>query len=78
MAIETIRCAVAGWTVTRVIDFEGGVLQLICPEYDAVGHRCRLKDRAKAGGPLMQLLERAREHTLDSRGSECGLANSAS
>jgi hypothetical protein len=67
MAIETIRCTVGGWTITRVTDFEGGVLQLICPQYDAPHHRCRLKDRVKEGGPLAQLLERTREHTLDSR-----------
>ena len=78
MAIETIRCTVGGWTITRVTDFEGGVLQLICPEYDAEHHRCRLKDWVKEGGPLAQLLERTREHTLDSRSADCHLAVSAS
>jgi len=78
MAIETIRCAVAGWTITRVTDFEGGVVQLICPEYDATNHRCRLKHRAKEGGRLAQLLERTRERTLDTRDVECHLARAAS
>jgi len=78
MAIETIRCAVAGWTVTRVTDFEGGVVQLICPEYDQVTHTCRLKSRAKEGGRLAQLIERTRERTLDSRAVGCHLADTAS
>jgi hypothetical protein len=78
MAIETIRCAVAGWTITRVTDFEGAVVQLICPEYDHVHHRCRVKSRAKEGGRLAQLLERTRERTLDTKDMECHLARAGS
>ena len=78
MGIETIRCAVAGWTITRITDFEGGVVQLICPEFDEANRRCRLKHRAREGGRLSQLLERSRERTLDSRDVECHLARAGS
>jgi hypothetical protein len=73
MAIESILCPVLGGSVTRVTGLEGEVQQIICEEYDGTTGRCRLKAQAREGGPLAQLLDRVREHTLDTRGVECSL-----
>jgi hypothetical protein len=74
MPIESVRCAVSGAQVTRVTDFEGAVTQLICPEYEQPTGTCRLKKSASSGGPLARLLERAAEHSLDTRSFGCVLA----
>ncbi len=74
MAIIPVRCHVSGATVTRVCDFEGNVVQLICPEYDAATKQCRLMERASSGGPLSTLVERVAEGELDRRGTRCELA----
>jgi hypothetical protein len=60
-------------TVTIVDDFEGAVDRVICPEYDAQHRACRLKERARSGGPLSQLVERISEETLDSRSHACDI-----
>jgi hypothetical protein len=72
MTIRSIRCPISGEQVTQVTSFEGDVERVICPEYDVSG-TCRLRKSALQGGPLAQLLERNREHTLSMRGSECML-----
>lgn len=58
----------------EVTDFEGDVLKVICPDLDATSGVCRLRQRALAGGRLSQLLERAAEDSLDTRGIRCELA----
>lgn len=73
MAMTSIRCPVLGAHVTRVTDFEGNVLRIICAEYEKSSGTCRLKKTAREGGPLAQLLERVSEETLDSRGTLCVL-----
>jgi hypothetical protein len=72
MAIQSFRCPISGERVTQVTNFEGIVERVICPECDVNG-TCRLMKDALQGGPLAQLLERNREHTLSMRGSECVL-----
>lgn len=73
MAIETIRCPVLGTPVTRVTDYEGNVVKVICGEYDSGTRSCRAKIGTRAGGPLSQLLVRVAEHTLDTPGTACVL-----
>jgi hypothetical protein len=73
MALSTIRCPVLGAHVTRVIDLEGNITRIICPEYEASTGACRLKKTALRGGPLAQLIERVSEDTLTSRGTLCDL-----
>ena len=71
MSITTIRCPVLGSSVTRVIDFEGTVTRVICPEYQTPEGTCRLKSTVAKGGPLARLLERRDEETLAEHGIAC-------
>ena len=73
MPIRSVRCHVSQATVTVIDDFEGAVDRVICPEYEAQGRSCRLKERAFSGGPLSQLVERISEETLGSRDNRCDL-----
>lgn len=73
MSITTVRCPVLGSNVMRVIDFEGTVTRVICPEYQTPGGTCRLKTAVAKGGPLARLLERRDEETLAEHGNTCGL-----
>jgi len=70
MAIESIRCSVLGARVTRVVDLEGNVTQVICAEYKPDG-TCALKKAALDEGPLAQLLDRASAEALSSRDVRC-------
>lgn len=74
MSIKALTCPVSGTQVTEVTNFEGLLRRVICPEYDADGN-CRLMRAALQGGPLTQLLERTREHTLATRDTRCVLRN---
>ena len=73
MSITTVRCPVLGSNVIRVLDFEGAVNRVICPEYQVLTGTCRLKSRAATGGPLARLLERRDEEMLAEHGVMCGL-----
>ena len=73
MSITTVRCPVLGSTVTRIIDFEGTVSRVICPEYQMAEGTCRLKSAVACGGPLSRLLGRRDEETLAEHGITCGL-----
>ena len=73
MFMTSIRCRVLGAHVTRVMDFEGNVMRIICAEYEASSGTCRLKKTALEGSPLAQLLERMSEETLDTRSTLCML-----
>jgi hypothetical protein len=73
MAITSVRCPVLGAHVTRVTDFEGNVMTIICAEYDESSGTCRLKKAALEGGPLAQLLERTSEEALNTRSTLCVL-----
>lgn len=73
MSITTVRCPVLGSNVTRVIDFEGTVTRVICPEYQVPEGICRLKKTVATGGPLARLLERRDEETLAEHGTTCSL-----
>lgn len=73
MSITTVRCPVLGSNVTRVIDLEGTVTRVICPEYQMPEGLCRLKRAVAKGGPLSRLLERRDEETLAEHGIACGL-----
>jgi hypothetical protein len=63
MRVETVRSPVIGTTFTRLLDFEGTVDRVICPEYQA-GGTCRLKQETAADAPLSRLLERVQEGTV--------------
>jgi len=74
MAMITVHCPVSHADVVRVTDFEGGTLRVVCADYDAPSRICKVKMRAREGGPLSRLLEPADERTLGSRGARCDLA----
>ena len=74
MPATSVRCPVLGAHVTRVTDFEGVPVRIICAEYEQAGGMCRLKSNALDGGPLSRLLERVQENTLGSRSTRCDLS----
>ena len=71
MAMHSILCPVLGAHITQVTDLEGTTIRVICAEYEESTGACRLKKSAREGGPLSQLLERAREDALDTRSTRC-------
>jgi hypothetical protein len=73
MAIQSVRCPALGAPVARITDLEGGVIRVVCGEYNDRDGTCRLKASARASGPLGQLLERVSEHSLDTRSIRCVL-----
>ena len=73
MRIETVRCQVLGAAVTRVVDFEGLVDHVICPEYRRADGTCRVKRLTGRGGPLSQLLQRVDDDIVADRGVTCSL-----
>ena len=73
MAITSVHCRVLGTNVTTVIDLEGSVIRVICPEYEESTGGCRVKKEAQRGGPLSRLLERVAENTLSVQGTMCAL-----
>jgi hypothetical protein len=74
MATTSVHCPVLRAHVTRITDFEGNPVNIICAEYDKATGNCRLKRTALEGGPLSQLLERVEEGTLDRRATRCDLS----
>ena len=58
MRIDIVRCPTLGTNVTRVVDFEGWVDHVICPEYRRADGSCRLKRAVARDGPLSRLLHR--------------------
>ncbi|HET7698990.1 MAG TPA: hypothetical protein VFK57_24945 [Vicinamibacterales bacterium] len=73
MRIENVRCPVLGAHVTRVVDFEGLVDHVICPEYQRADGSCRLKRAAGSGGPLGRLLQRVGEDIAAEHVVTCSL-----
>jgi hypothetical protein len=71
MAMRSIRCPVLKAHVTRVEDFEGEVIGIICPEYEESSGTCRLMTAAFDSGPLGQLVERVADETLSTRSRLC-------
>jgi len=73
MAITTTHCHVLGATVTRIMDLEGAVSRVICPEYQESTGCCRVLSNADRGGPLSRLLERVAGGGLGRRSPRCHL-----
>jgi hypothetical protein len=73
MRIETVRCQVLGTNVTRVVDFEGAIDRVICPEYKRPDGSCRLKRAAGTGGPLSRLVARVDDDMVTDGAVMCGL-----
>jgi hypothetical protein len=73
MRLETVDCHVLGTHVTRVVDFEGMVDRVICPEYQAGTGTCRLKRAVATGGPLSRLLQRVDEEIVNEHEVTCSL-----
>lgn len=69
--IQTAYCHVINDDVTLLVDMEGAISSVVCPDYDPVGHVCRRKRRDLGDGPLAQLIDRSSEHRLAERGERC-------
>ena len=73
MRTEIVRCHVLGINVSRVVDFEGLVDHVICPQYQRPDGCCRLKQAARTGGPLSRLLQRVGDDIVADRTVSCSL-----
>lgn len=71
MPIKTVHCHVLQTQVTTITDMEGGVVRVICSQYERPSGTCRIKQRVSSGGPLSRLIERTSEGILDSRSPKC-------
>jgi hypothetical protein len=70
MPILSVRCPVSRERVSQVVNLQGGVKRVICPEYE-VGGTCRLMKTSLKDGPLTQLLECNSEHASGLGGTAC-------
>jgi hypothetical protein len=73
MAVETLWCLVGQRIVERVLDDEGRVTSVICPEYDRRVSTCHLKGGVLNDHALSQLVEHVPDHPLDHPAGRCVL-----
>lgn len=73
MAVESLWCLVRRTVVERVLDEEGRVTAVICPEYDCRAATCHLKAGVLNDDALSQLVERVPGHPLDHPAGRCVL-----
>lgn len=73
MAVESLWCLVRHTPVERVLDDEGGVTAVICPEYDCRAATCHLKAGVLDDQVLSQILEHVPDHPLDHPAGRCVL-----
>jgi hypothetical protein len=74
MALITNYCCVLQGNVTRVIDIDGEVVSVICPEFETQRGICHVKESAFQGGMLSELFRRADGTPLDNPVPRCTLA----
>jgi hypothetical protein len=75
MVSKIARCHVLQGNVTQVMDLEGRVVHLICPEYVSPTRQCRIKQEGARGAPLSEMLSRAASGTLADVGTRCEMDN---
>jgi hypothetical protein len=73
MAIESLWCLVRHTIVERVVDDEGRVVAVVCPEFDCRLSTCHLKAGALTDEQLSQLVEHAPDHPLQHPAGRCVL-----
>ena len=73
MAVESLWCLVRQTVVERVLDDEGRVMRMICPEYDRHACTCHLKGGALDDETLSQLVEHVPSHPLEHPAARCVL-----
>jgi hypothetical protein len=77
MSIHSVYCPVSHERVPCDRDFDGQTLRVFCGELTATGE-CRRQERAHGSGWLGEFLQRAEDHTLDTRGRRCRLLDATS
>jgi hypothetical protein len=73
MAVESIWCLVRATVVERVLDDDGQVASVICPEFVGSNATCRLKGGVLDDKSLSQLVEHVPSHPLDHPAGRCVL-----
>ncbi len=71
MATESLWCLVRGTVVERVLDDEGRVRLVICPEYDGRAATCHLKGGVLNNDAQLQFVEHVPDHPLDHPAGRC-------
>ena len=73
MAVESLWCLVRQTVVERVVDDEGRVISMICPEFNERVATCHLKGGVLDDETLSQLVEHVPDHPLDHPAGRCVL-----
>lgn len=71
MAVETLWCLVRHTVVDRVVEEDGRVSLVICPEYNCRAETCHLKAGALDDNALSQLVEHVPDHPLEHPAARC-------
>ena len=71
MATESLWCLVRGTVVERVLDDEGRVRLVICPEYDGRAATCHLKGGILNNGARLPPVEQVPDDPLDRPAARC-------
>jgi hypothetical protein len=71
--VESLWCLVREAVVERVLDDEGRITHVICPEFNGRASTCHLKGGALGDQALSQLLEHVPDHPLDHQPGRCPL-----
>jgi len=73
MAVESLWCLVRATLVERVLDDDGKVTSVICPEFDCRCATCQLKAGVLNDEALSQLVEKVPDHPLQHPAGRCVL-----
>lgn len=73
MAVESIWCLVRATVVERLLDDDGRVISVICPEFCGNTASCRLQGGALDDRALSQLVERVPSHPLQHPAGRCAI-----
>lgn len=72
MTFRNERCAVGNNTATLVIDFDGAITMVICPDYEYASGTCAQKRRHGAdSGPLTDFIDRVSSRKATNKSCQC-------
>ena len=71
MAVETLWCLLRQTVVDRVVEEDGRVTAVLCPEYNGRADSCQLKSGVLDDEALSQLVEHVPDHPLEHSAARC-------
>ena len=73
MAVESLWCLVSATVVERIVDDDGRVTSVICPEFCGPSATCRLKGGVLDDHILSELVEQVPSHPLHHPAGRCAI-----